>query len=339
MQIIVIICNNKILNATFKTIDIMKVKTINRIIRKKMQAWLSSIEDEALHVKVKGNIVLSGGSITSMLLQEDVNDFDIYIKDMNVCVELAEYYVDEFGVEVLDGRKKEEYIKDEGKEYIKKFYNDGLDSDDPFNETDYSWLTVILRNLHENQVKLLIHGAGLRPNFWKGEKEEDVKRREKSFQVAFISPNAISLTDDIQIVTRFTGTAEEIHKTYDFIHATNYWTFETGLVLNTEALACILTKELRYQGSLYPLTSIIRVKKFIARKWTCNAGEILKMCWQLNELDLRNPDVLEEQLIGVDIAYFSQLIIALREKGMEKVDTTYFMQEIDRVFNEDDSDL
>jgi hypothetical protein len=39
---------------------------------------------------------------------------------------------------------------------------------------------------------------------------------------------------------------------------------------------------------------------------------MLKMMFQVSDLDLKNPDVLEEQLIGVDIAYFSTLIEVLR---------------------------
>jgi hypothetical protein len=97
------------------------------------------------------------------------------------------------------------------------------------------------------------------------------------------------------------------------VHATNYFTFEEGLVTNVAALESILTKSLRYQGSLYPLTSVIRMKKFIQRGWTVNAGEILKMLFQVSELDLKNIEVLEEQLIGVDVAYFSLLITVLRD--------------------------
>lgn len=39
---------------------------------------------------------------------------------------------------------------------------------------------------------------------------------------------------------------------------------------------------------------------------------MLKMMFQISEFDLKNPDVFEEQLIGVDVAYFSALIEALR---------------------------
>jgi hypothetical protein len=49
------------------------------------------------------------------------------------------------------------------------------------------------------------------------------------------------------------------------------------------------------------------MKKFIQRGWTVN-GRNPKMLFQVSELDLKNIEVLEEQLIGVDVAYFSLLI-------------------------------
>ena len=93
----------------------------------------------------------------------------------------------------------------------------------------------------------------------------------------------------------------------------------------------LLTKTLYYQGSLYPLTSIIRMKKFILRKWQINAGEILKIIFQISKLDLENIDVLEEQLIGVDVAYFAKLISTLR--GGQGLTEEFLREEIEKLFN------
>jgi hypothetical protein len=70
------------------------------------------------------------------------------------------------------------------------------------------------------------------------------------------------------------------------VHATNYFTFEEGLVTNVAALESILTKSLRYQDP-YILLPVIRMKKFIQRGWT-KTGEILKMLFQVSELDLKH---------------------------------------------------
>lgn len=80
------------------------------------------------------------------------------------------------------------------------------------------------------------------------------------------------------------------------------------------------------------------MKKFLLRGWTINAGEILKIMFQISELDLKDPVVLEEQLIGVDIAYFSLLIEILRGVPKDKITSPYLNSIIDKVFNEHEYD-
>jgi hypothetical protein len=93
-----------------------------------------------------------------------------------------------------------------------------------------------------------------------------------------------------------------------------------------------MTKELRYVGSKYPVCSIIRLRKFIQRQWTVNAGQILKMIMQVNELDLQDFNVLRDQLTGVDCAYFCELLGKVKEKDPDKINTAYLVEIIDRMF-------
>lgn len=297
----------------------MKTKTIAKVLKNKLNEWLDSIEDETLRIDVKKNLLVSGGSIASMLLREDVNDYDIYIQDMDVLVRLAEYYAKD---KILDGRRRLEYLKNDFPD---------IDHDNPIGRDGFKFVAeqyIRLSNLKSDQVKLNINGAG----------ERIEQEKDTHYLPVFFSQNAISLSDDIQIVLRFNGTPEEIHKTFDFIHATNYFTFDEGLVLNKEALESLLTRNLSYQGSLYPVTSMIRVKKFVSRKWTINAGELLKMMFQISELDLTDIETLEEQLIGVDVAYFSTLVNALRNVEKKKITSSYINTLIDKIFNNYDGD-
>jgi len=303
----------------------MQRKTIKKVIVRKLDGWLSTIEDTVLRQEVRKNILVSGGSITSLFQGQPVNDYDIYIQDMDVLIKLAKYYCP--GI-VLDGRLKDEYIKNRFPKY---------DPLQPYiKNTDELYtpeLLVRLLTLKEDQVKLDIESAGRRIDLIK-----EVDKEPAKYQAAFLSQNAISLTDDLQIVLRFNGNSEQIHKTFDFIHATNYFTFKEGLVTNIDALESILTKTLRYQGSLYPLTSIIRMKKFLNRGWSINAGEILKIMFQISELDLKNVEVLEEQLIGVDIAYFSTLIEIIRGVSPESMNSSYLNSLIDKVFGDEEDE-
>lgn len=297
----------------------MQRKTIKKVIVRKLDDWLSTIEDTVLRQEVRKNILVSGGSITSLFQGQPVNDYDVYIQDMDVLIKLAKYYCP--GI-VLDGRKKDEYIKNRFPKYDPKepFW---MDTDEPYAPAGL----VILQTLKEDQVKLDIESQGRRT-------EEQAIKPDTKYQVAFLSQNAISLTDNLQIVLRFHGNSEQIHKTFDFIHATNYFTFQEGLVTNVDALESILTKTLKYQGSLYPLTSIIRMKKFLSRGWTINAGEIFKIMFQISELNLKDVQVLEEQLIGVDVAYFSTLIEIIRVVPPESFSSSYLNSLIDKVFGD-----
>lgn len=293
----------------------MQLKTIQKIITTKLLEWIGSIQDEALRIAVKKNCLVSGGSIVSLLSNQDVNDFDVYIKDMDVLKRLVTYYASPHKLEVLDGRDKESLMADIPQTV---FYEDDKTKNDSF-------MAVMVRNLRPDQIKIVAGYGGKRVN-------EGVEIKE--YTPVFFSPNAISLSGKIQIVCRFHGNSDEIHKTFDFVHATNYFTFEEGLVTRKEALESLITKQLKYQGSMYPLTSIIRMKKFIKRGWNISAGEILKIMFQISELDLRDPDVLEEQLIGVDVAYFGVLIEILRGMDEDKTLTSHMLNTIiDKVFS------
>src|SRR3546814_1666855 len=70
---------------------------------------------------------------------------------------------------------------------------------------------------------------------------------DPTYRPVFMSTNAITLSDKIQIVLRFYGEADAIHENYDFVHCTNYWTSkDANLTLRQPALESLLCKELRY---------------------------------------------------------------------------------------------
>lgn len=171
------------------------------------------------------------------------------------------------------------------------------------------------------------------------EDKEKPDGKEK-FRPVFLSRNAISLSQDVQLVIRFYGEPDQIHETYDFVHACCFWTsWDKKLTLRQEALEAMLAKELRYRGSKYPLCSLFRMKKFIERGWHVNCGTILKICWNLQEFDLGDIAVLEEMLTGVDLAFFVQVIEALRQRNketnapdQERVDGLYLMELINKIF-------
>lgn len=278
----------------------MKLKTINKVLASKFNAWANSITDETLRKQVMENTIITGGSIVSLLLGEDVNDFDLYFRNHDTCLRVAEYYA--------------------------KFFPGKVDVRD---NTDNSGAASI------GQISIRVD-----PDItYKGDEEASdespvsAEGRDEKYLPIFMSSNAITLSDKMQIVVRFYGEPQEIHKNYDFVHCTCYWTsWEEKLVTPVEALTSMMSKELIYVGSKYPLCSLIRTRKFIARKWTISAGQMLKIVLQLNELDLFDLHVLQDQLVGVDSAYFAQLLEALQGVDPAKLNASYIAEIIDRIF-------
>jgi hypothetical protein len=309
----------------------LKTKTINKIIINKFKLFLNSINDEKVKQLVEKHTIITGGCIASMFLNEDVNDFDIYFRNKETTLAVANYYVDEFkkkprkvegilcNIEVIDSIDKVEI----------KIQSDGIASDKDV-ETPYQYFEsaraeeageYVSEDIDEHEY--LSAGAQQAGQIQLGK-----------FVPVFLSSNAITLSDQVQIITRFFGSPEEIHNNFDFVHCTNYWDSRTRqLTLNSSALECILSKELRYIGSKFPVCSVFRLRKFINRGWTINAGQILKMAMQISDLNLHDPEILKDQLTGVDAAYFTQVINMINSKGnSEAVDFTYLVKVIDQVF-------
>ena len=115
----------------------MQIKTISKTIKAKLIEWLETITDEKLRKRVKDNILVSGGSITSLFLNLPVNDYDIYIQDRDVLMDLVKYYVNNNNdILVLDGTNRTEHCKVE-LEYVEK----GIGS-----------FSSAIRNLKDDQV-------------------------------------------------------------------------------------------------------------------------------------------------------------------------------------------
>ena len=55
---------------------------------------------------------------------------------------------------------------------------------------------------------------------------------------------------------------------------------------------------LSLETALYPIASLLRIRKFIERGWRITAGQMLKIIWQLQDVNLSDPAVMREQLTG-----------------------------------------
>lgn len=307
----------------------MRSKTIRAVLRKKINEWLESIEDEGLREKCAKNTIVTGGSIASMLAGTKINDYDLYFRNKETALAVAKHYVKRFNQESTTRFKGSDErvaitVQEIGERIKVVVKSAGIANEDGVSNYQY------------------FEGLDDAQDFESGEYVERVMEAESSnteketkppYRPIFLSTNAITLSNGIQIVIRFYGEPDKIHENYDFVHCTNYWTsWNSELVLRPKALEALLSRELVYVGSKYPLCSVIRTRKFIQRGWVINAGQYLKMIMQLNELKLTDLEVLEDQLIGVDVAYFHQILKCLKERNSDKVSTAYLLEILDRMF-------
>jgi hypothetical protein len=281
---------------------------IKKELDEKVRGWIHSIKDEEVRKLARENVIVTGGSIPSMFLGEEVNDYDVYFKTKEATHKVALYYAKLF----------RELNPDSG---ILKVKLENL---------------INAKNEVEERVVIFKQSDGVVaevPPELQSVKLRDEKKDVK-YRPIFLSQNAITLSDKFQIVTRFYGDPEEIHDNYDFAHAMCYWDHkEKYLHTTTEALEALLSRTLIYRGSLYPIASIFRTKKFLNRGWRISAGQLLKIMWQISELDLSDKAVLREQLTGVDQAYLQELLDALKSYTGE-IDSTYVCDVIDHIFEE-----
>jgi len=306
-----------------------KKSSIRRHLKAKLEDWFDSITDSALVSAMKRDVIVTGGSICSMLMGDRVNDYDVYFRTKETTRRVAEYYVNLFNER---NNTTSKYTK-------------------PYTPVVRDMKIVNCKGVEEERISIYIKSAGVvgenQETYryfegWPADEAEEFAeslakdlndKNQPPYRPIFLSQNAISLSDKVQVVIRFFGEPDEIHNNYDFAHAMCWYTYHNNhLELKQEALECMLSRTLIYRGSLYPIASIFRMKKFIERGWRITAGQQLKIMWQINELNLRDPQQLYEQLTGVDMAYMYQLIQALQDVDPEKINSAYISVIIDRIF-------
>jgi hypothetical protein len=305
---------------------------IAKQLNEKIGSWIASITDEAVREAAKKDTIVTGGSIASMLLGDPVNDYDVYFRTKETTLLVAQYYVDLFN-------KNKKAKEESGGDIVS--YEPVVKEVEITNCKGQSEECVIIYMQSagvaaETQTPYQYFeqsGADETENF--GESLRATSDNDKDYRPVFLSENAITLSGKIQIVNRFYGSPDEIHDNYDFIHACNYYDYDSKeLVLKPEALEALLSRTLVYRGSLFPIASLFRLKKFLNRGWRCSAGQMLKIAFQISELDLSNFNTLKVQLTGVDMAYMWQLIEALKDVESEKINSTYVAVIIDKIFGE-----
>lgn len=315
----------------------MNSKNIKKHLKRKINDWIEHINDDEVKKVVSENVIITGGALVSLLTGEKVHDYDVYFRTKEACITVSKYYVDLWNKEhsdkpvILMFGELLENVGMENNGQVKCFIQSKGIADE-----DEKTNSRVAYNFESTEIEDDAVGIEYESTKDEGDTADENGIKSK-YMPRFITSNAITLSNKIQIVTRFYGEVEDIHKNYDFAHCMCAWSsWDNNLFLPNKALECIINKELYYSGSLYPLCSIIRTRKYIERGYHINAGQYVKMCMQLNALDLTDVNVLEDQLTGVDTSYFQVMVDELRryqeETGNDKVDSSYAMEIINKLF-------
>jgi len=304
-------------------------KTIKKVIERKLEDWTSTFdmtdpEQRAVKTLIQRDAIVSGGCIASMAMGDPIHDFDVYFRTKETALAVAHWYTKRFRKE---NGHSEEYIKVREE----KITNINGEEEDRI-------CIVVKSNGVETANDHLVSEEENFENDPSGDvvpkvdEEEDEKAK---YRPIFLSSNAISLSQKIQLIIRFFGDPKEIHKNYDYIHAMCYYDWHKNeLSMPEKAIRSMQSKTLYYAGSLYPICSLFRMRKFINRGWKISAGEIFKMAFQISRINLSDPAVLRDQLTGCDAAYFHYLIAAIEKLEPDQYNQMYIFEIIERIFGD-----
>jgi hypothetical protein len=216
----------------------MKRKTINAVITQKFNEWLESIGDEEVKKLVKKNTVITGGCIASMINSEKVSDFDVYFTNRETVMAVAGYYIGKFREAKPMGPNIKLYTSDdfsnpdsELNQEVARNRTFAEISDEGRDNDLLDFYEMNSPGKEEGRVFIYIKSAGIaaeKPidfddceNPLDDEIEDTEDKTKPKYRPVFFSSNAITLSDKIQIVTRFYGNAGQIHSNFDYVHATN----------------------------------------------------------------------------------------------------------------------
>jgi len=297
--------------------------------------WIDTIESEQLKAALKQGVIVSGGAITSMALNEPVNDYDVYFRSQALAREVALYYISKFKNEgprpelrkttILNIRGEREerlvfWIQSAGVASVESAKYEYFETRPEWETDNYiESLDTAVESTEEDPAAMMLR----------------VEKAEK-YEPVFFTNNAITLRGGMQLVIRFCGEPDEIHDNYDFTHCKSYYDYkEDKLDIPPEVMQCLLERTLVYSGSLYPICSLMRLRKFLDRGWRISAGELLKLAENITHVDFNNVGMLQEQLMGVDVAYMRQFITALNraKKDKQRIDAAYIAQLLDKIYD------
>jgi hypothetical protein len=164
---------------------------------------------------------------------------------------------------------------------------------------------------------------------------------ECNLKLVFSTKNALTYSFDtegkkgtIQLIKAFHGDINTIFEKFDFYCCMGSYQFSTSkFVLHDSFLKDIAQRRLTFNPATpYPLSSLIRVRKYIGKGYSIDAINLVKLALSIHKLDLNTYAILKEQLQGVDIILFKQLLEKLEHSKEDPYQFEDFVKWLDGLF-------
>jgi len=278
---------------------LMKNKSISKYLSEEFYNFLAQVVPKDQREYVLKNSFITGGSLYNLKMYRSghkleidsiIKDYDIYFSNKQTLVNLIRSEV-KFYHELVDDNAdswNEFDIDDLKKLRISYQSSNGKEYD----ETDYfadDTNTIFLRIIIPESLYDLLR---------KDRKDKYSKYKILKDTFTYVTGHSMSF-DKYQVITRFTGSPDVIHSFFDFDHAKGvYMPFTGEVMFPASIIEAMYEKELKYTGSKYPVASIFRMIKFLNRGFTISKIELLKILFQIMQMDFTNKDTLYDQLEG-----------------------------------------
>lgn len=114
---------------------------------------------------------------------------------------------------------------------------------------------------------------------------------------------------EVQVITRFTGSPEEVLNTFDFTCVMGLWNFREGKFYAHEFfLRDVARRRLVYSNkSQYPICALYRTKKYVERGYEFPGSTLVAISLAIHSLQLNTYKDLKDQLLGIDTSMFKEI--------------------------------
>lgn len=114
---------------------------------------------------------------------------------------------------------------------------------------------------------------------------------------------------EVQVITRFTGSPEEVLNTFDFTCVMGLWNFREGKFYAHEFfLRDVARRRLVYSNkSQYPICALYRTKKYVERGYEFPGSTLVAIALAIHSLQLNTYKDLKDQLLGIDTSMFKEI--------------------------------